>query len=370
MRVVYDKMPQLIADEFFPKNNNSLCPMIVNFQNGYVTSQFDHTECVVLDNSSTGGKTFATVIDGIVYSGDEKAEELGKTLILARNKKTGKVRLIESGVLEMKPVMKMKENVSNLLETSNLELSRKFGSKKQKQQMEQREKLKVNVETVTEQMQNITKEVNTDELDLSTYDKSNSDDFYIPKINRSASKAEEVYDLDDILSHEQYDKIYSELEGKNFISDMVPLVQNIVSKIKLTPKVTVLAVYASCLLQMYSTVMKKVTAKNFVICPHSVTLNEIVLKNFCTITNGRRSRPAPYKDKTLCHAIVFLLLINNLKLDMDTLSEEIKLTQNTLSVKVRVTGASIVTSGSKKVVQLKLPLNTKSSFSRRKSAKF
>ncbi|CAH2232330.1 uncharacterized protein LOC120635838 [Pararge aegeria] len=364
-------MTQINIEKVYPKE--SIYPMIFNFQNGYVTDQFTTQECMIFDNSTNHIKTVATVIDKLVYAGEEKTEELSKTFILARNKKTGKVRLIESCVTDMKPVLNIKNannDVSTLLDTSNLELSRKFGSKKHKQQMEHLEKLKVNVETVTEQMQNVTQEVSKDDLDLTTYDKNNSDDFYIPPIDRAASSAEEVYNIDSILTQEQYDKILSELEGKDYLSDMPQLIKNLVTKNKLSSKLLVLAVYSSSLIQMYSTVMKKIATKNFVVCPHSVTLNEIVLRDFCSTSNGRRTRPAPYKDKTLCHAIVFLLLINNLKIELEALCEELKLTPNTASIKVRVTGASIITSGSKKVVQLKLPLNTKSSFSRRKSTKF
>nr|XP_034839020.1 DNA-directed RNA polymerase I subunit RPA49-like [Maniola hyperantus] len=360
-------MTQISIDEICPKKE--IYPMIVNFQNGYVTDQFTAQDCIVLENSENKCKTIATVIDKLVYAGEEKSEELSKTFILTRNKKTGKVRLIESSVTDMKPILKINEPTPVVLETSNLELSRKFGSKKQKKQMEQREKLKVNVETVTEQMQNVTKTVSKDEIDLSLYDTQNSDDFYIPPINRAAATAEEIYDIDRILTEAQYEKIHSELEGKNYTSDMVPVVKNIVEKKKLSPKLVVLAVYASCLVQMYSSVVKTITAKSFVICPQSVTLNEIILNNFCTVINGRRNRPITYKDRALCHAMVFILLVSGLKIDFAELCETFKLSERNASMKIRVTGASVVTSGSKKTAQLKLPLNTKIPL-RRKSTKF
>ncbi|XP_047542971.1 uncharacterized protein LOC125075291 [Vanessa atalanta] len=253
------------------------------------------------------------------------------------------------------------------LETSHLELSRKFGSKKQKQRMEQREKLKVNIETVTEQMQNVTQEVTEENLDLSI-NNINNDDFYIPPINRTAEKAEFVYEIDKILSEEQYEKIHSELEGKDYTSDMIPLIKSMISKKTLSPKLVVLAVYANSLLYLYTMMVKDITKKSFVACSTSVTLNNIILSNFLTMSHSKRTRPAPFKDKSLCHAIVFLLLINNLKLELESLCEALKLTPNTATLKVRVTGASVITSGNKKIVQLKLPLN-KTGF-RRRSTKF
>ncbi|CAG5001578.1 unnamed protein product [Parnassius apollo] len=359
-------MPKLHIDEVNTKD--SVCPMIVNFQNGYITNEFRPTECMLFQNEKSESITVATDINKFIYSGEEEKEVLGKTLILARNKITGKVRLIEVGTVELKPVLKVDLDATQLLESSNLELSRKFGSKKQKQQVEQREKLKVNVQIVNEQMQNVTKDITEDTLDLSSYDKINSDDFYIPPINRDADKPELIYELDKILKEEEFEKIYSELEGKDFTVDMPVWIKNMVAT-KQNSKHIVLAVYATALFKLYSTMVREITKKTFTVCEYSPTLNDIVLANFILITNEKRSRPTPYKDKALCHAIVFLLLINNLSLDMEALCQGVKLTPNTVSSKLRVTGASVLTVGNKKVVQLKLPLRTKTTF-RRKSAKF
>ncbi|XP_045456298.1 uncharacterized protein LOC123666135 [Melitaea cinxia] len=358
-------MAQIHIDEVYPKN--TFYPMLVNFQNGYTTDNFEAQDIVLLENSKTGSKTLATEIDGLLYAGDEENEGLGKTFILARDKLTEKVRIIESGVVSLKPILNVKVNETQPLEINNLELSRKFGSKKQKQRMEHREKLKVNVETVTEQMQNVAEQITEEKLDLQSYNKADNDDFYIPPIDRTADTVDGVYDINKILTEEQYDKIYSELNGKDIVSDMVPFVKSIANK-KLSPKHTVLAVYANALLQLYSTMVKEITKKSFTICPLSPTLNEYILTNFLSSSNSKRTRPAPFKDKSLCHAIVFLLLINNYKIEMEGLCEALKLTPNTASIKVRVTGASVITSGNKKMVHLKLPLN-KTGFKRR-SAKF
>lgn len=358
-------MPKFQIDEV--SSGNPTYPLIVNFQNGYTTDKFSSQNCMVLENEKNSSKTLLLELNNLIYAGDEVKDELWKTLTLSRNNKTGKVRIIEVGSAELKPVLKISET-SQLLETSNLELSRKFGSKKQKQQMEQREKLKVNVQTVTEQMQNITKNISEDQLDLSVYNKSDSDDFYIPPIDRTVDKVEDVYDINKILTEDQFEKIYSELEEKDYKTELLPILKNIVTSKKLSQEHTVLAVYANTLLKLYSTMVKDLK-KTFVSCPQSATLNEIVLSNFTTMTNGRRTRPTPYKDKALCHAIVFILLINNLKFELESLCQDMKLTSNNASMKVRVTGASLIGTGPKKVVQLKLPLNNKSGL-RRKSAKF
>ncbi|KAM3955259.1 uncharacterized protein ACR2FA_010864 [Aphomia sociella] len=361
-------MSVLHIDEVYPKK--SVYPLLVHFQNGYTTDDFNSKNCGLFEDTDTGEKSLATEICNLVYAGKEQKDDLDKTLILARNKITGKVRLIEVGNIELKPVLKNNLDASTTLDTSNLELSRKFGSKKQKQIMEQREKLKVNTETVTNQMHNVTVNITEDQLDISTYLKADSDDFYIPPINRAASKVEEIYDKHQILTSEQYEKIISEIEDKDYTSEMLPWIKDFaVIKQANKNEYTVLALYASCLLKLYFTIMREITKKNYTVCESSGTLNDIILSNFTTFSNNKRSRSVQLKDKSLCHAIVFILLVNNYKYDAEEFSIKLKMSVRTLTNKIKVTGASMVTSGNKKVVQLKLPLSTPG-FNRRKSAKF
>ncbi|XP_075989777.1 RNA polymerase I subunit E [Anticarsia gemmatalis] len=358
-------MPKFHIDEVVPKGD--VYPMLVHFQNGYTTENFRSKGCFLLEDENSSKKTIATDISDMIYSGEEEQEDLGKTFVLARNKHSGKVRLIEVSNIELKPVLKANLDSTDVLDTSYLELSRKFGSKKHKQIMEQREKLKINVTTVTEQMQNVTDSLTEDQMDLSSYNKLDSDEFYIPAINREASKVDEVYDMNQILSEDQFEKIYAEIENSEYLKDLNPFLKSIATK-TLTEKQTVLLVYANSLLQLFALLMKDIGKKNFVACQHSVTLNEIVLKNFLSNVNGKRGRSPQYKDKSLCHALVFILLINNYKFNFDDLCQQLKLTQRTVTSKVALTGATLVNVGGKKIAQLKLPLSRPAL--RRKSSKF
>ncbi|KAJ8706469.1 hypothetical protein PYW07_012547 [Mythimna separata] len=351
-------------DDVYPKE--TVYPMIVGFQNGYVTKELDD-ECLLLEDENTGKKIVATELCDLLYRGEEEEEDLGQTLILARNVRTGKVRLIEAKNIELKPQLKSHLDTTGIDETSYLELSRKFGSKKHKQIMEHREKLKINVQTVTEQMQNVTDSITEDQLDLSAYNKADSDEFYIPTINREATNVDKVYDIDSILTSDQVEKIYSEIEGTKYMSELNPFLKSLATK-ELSKLHTVLLVYAQTLLQLYSTLMKDINKKTFTACPYSGTLNQIVLNNFLSNINGKRGRSPQYKDKSLCHALVFILLINNYKFNFNDLCQELKLTQRTVTSKVALTGATLVTVGDKKIAQLKLPLNRPAL--RRKSSKF
>lgn len=358
-------MPRFHIDEVCPKGE--LYPMIVHFQNGDITDKFKSVECLLLHNENKETKCIATNVNDMLYTGEEEKEELGKTIILSRNKITGKVRLVEVGNVELKPVLKSNLDTTDITDTSYLELSRKFGSKKHKQIMEQREKLKVNVNTITEQMQNVTDSITEEQLDLSSYSTENSEDFYIPPINRDASQVNEVYDINAILTEEQFEKIFAEIEASDYEKELNPFLKSIATH-SLPQKHTVLLIYANTLIHLYGTLMKEITKKNFIACHQSVTLNEIVMKNFLSNINGKLGRSPQYKDKALCHALVFILLINNYKFNFDDLCQQLKLTSRTVTSKVTLTGATLVPSGNKKVAQLKLPL--KKPALRRKSTKF
>ncbi|VVC96872.1 DNA-directed RNA polymerase I subunit RPA49 [Leptidea sinapis] len=364
-------MTQRTIDKVYKKSNQKPYPIIVNYQHAYPTDEFQSYPCTLLKNTETDQKTLVTETDGLLYAGEEDDDNLGQTLLLVRDKSSGKVRLIESSYIELRPILKEDLNINDtqVLETSNLELSRKFGSKKQRQQMEQREKLKMNMETVTEQVKKATEKVKSEQLDLTSYNNSlNSDDFYIPDINRNATRVEDVYDFDKILTEEQFSQIASEIESKDYISEMLPFIQNIVSNSN-SIKHQVLGLYADSLAKLYIMMVKDINRKGFTICKSSNTLNKHILENFLTVSGRKYGRPPQYKDKIICHAIVLLLLINNFKISLDEVCEMFKLMPSTSALKVRVTGAIIVNTDSKKFVQLKLPLNNKGIY-RRKSTHF
>ncbi|KAL4718733.1 hypothetical protein ACJJTC_009371 [Scirpophaga incertulas] len=351
--------------EIVPRNLSS--PLILHFQNGYASSKFKAEKCALLKNK-TDKRTLVTEVAGLLYSGQEDNQDISKTLVLARNKVTGKVRLIEASCVELAPVLNIEQRSSEF-DTSYLELSRKFGSKKQKKIVEQKEKLKVNVSTVTKQMHNVTVNVTDEQKDLSSYIKSDSDAFYIPPINRDAAKVNEIYDLYKILSKEQYTKIYSEIDGTNYYNELLPWIQNKFRNKELSKEHTVLMLYADTLLKLFLLGARDITKKTFIICTNSQTLNEIVLNNFTNVVNGKRTRSVQLKDKAFCHAMVFLLLINDYKFNISEISENIKFSIRTILTKLRVIGATIITSGESKTANLKLPLPSVSQL-RRKSAKF
>lgn len=358
-------MARIHIDEVCPKNGDS--PIIVNFQNGYPTEHFKSRECLLLSDERKGCRSIVTDVGHTLYTGEETEEALGRTLLLVRNKKTGRVRLIEVGNIELKPEIVNDLESAQLLDNSALELGRKFGSKKYKKHLEQSEKLKQNEQAVVAQMANVSLNLTQDQLDISYDSQTETDNFYIPTINRQATSVTEVYDVDAILSPEQFEAISKDISHIQDITDKLnPVVTGLVKK-DLTPKQLILSLYASSLYNLYFVKSSEIMKKGFIACYESLTLNKHILMHFFTYVNGKRCRPVQYRDKTLIHTMVLMLLINNFKFNFDEFCKLTKSAVRTMSAKLAMAGGYVVTTNGVRMAQLKLPLNKPPT--RRKSTK-
>lgn len=358
-------MPPVHIDMVCPKSQ--VYPLIVNFQNGYPTDNFKSRECLMFIDEQNDSKTIATDVEDTLYTGEETVKALSRTLVLARNRKTGKVRLIEVGTIDLKPVIKNDLESAQLLDNSALELGRKFGSKKYKKHLEQSEKLKQNEQAVVAQMANVSQNLTQDQLDVSYNSQSETDNFYVPPINREATSVMEVYDIDIILTPDQYEEISKEIDGIDLMETLNPVIKGL-SRKDLTQKQKVLALFASSLYNLYFVKSTEIMKKGFIACYESQTLQKHILQHFFTYVNGKRCRPIQYRDKTLIHTMVLILLINNFKFNFDEFCKHTKSAIKTMTAKLAMTGAYVVNANSVRTAQLKLPLNKPPS--RRKSNKF
>lgn len=357
-------MPSIHIDQICTKNE--IYPLIVNFQNGYPTEHFKTRECLLLSNEKNDSKRIAADVAHTLYTGEESEEALGTTLILARNKKTGKVRLIEVGNIELKPEIVHDLESAQLLDNSALELGRKFGSKRYKKHLEQSEKLKQNEQAVVAQMANVSQNLTQDQLDVSYDTQTHNDNFYIPPINREATTVTEVYNLDEILTPKQYELITNDISHIELKDKLNPLIQGMMRS-DMTQKQKVLSLYASSLFNLYNIKSPAIIKKSFIACYESLTLNKHILEHFFSYVNGKRCRPIQYRDKTLIYTMVLMLLFNNFKFNFDEFCKVTKLAVKTVSAKLALAGAHVVTTNSVRIAQLKLPLNKPPS--RRKSTK-
>ncbi|XP_061727108.1 uncharacterized protein LOC133532449 [Cydia pomonella] len=380
-------------------------PTLLYFQNGCPTKDFE-TNCAVLQDKNKS-RTIVMETSELVYAGKEEKEETGTMLILARDRITGIVRLIEVGSADLKPLTKT--DLDHLQHQNEAKASSKMRFKKTNThnisnavQMDTEQIIDNNVlenavacnDSIGElNIPPVDREITKDELDslqqqqqlsrseFSEFKKKQSketevvkqqnltenytEEFYIPPINRRATKVEDVYHLEKILSKDEYDKIFQELEENNYVTDLHPYIQSYMKGRHLSPQLTVLAAYASYLIKYLHVSWIQITAAKYKICAYSKTLNDIIMNKFTKLTvykkspndvHLRRIKPRKIQLKAICHIMVFMLILNNYKFYLEPLCTAVG--KQNISVKrlVHFTGASIVRRKVGRLVRLRLPL--------------
>lgn len=106
----------------------------------------------------------------IVYRGykPDTSQDLMRSMLVLRNRRTGKVRLVQVERWQVTPVLEkpaVEEN-KGAEDEKIAKLNKQFGSKKVKRRIEQYERLKVNVESVKEQLEQT---VSSKELSLQMF---------------------------------------------------------------------------------------------------------------------------------------------------------------------------------------------------------
>ncbi|XP_063632360.1 uncharacterized protein LOC134803491 [Cydia splendana] len=390
-------MSKLTVHSVCPKG--PIYPKLLHFQNGCPTQDFE-TNCVVLQDQNKS-RTIIMETSELVYGGKEEEEDSGTTLILARDRISGNVRLIEVGSANMKPLTETYlDDLEHQREAKEHRKIRKMGSKNtktpnilndvqmdtgqiiqrntfenlvtnigigeldiiidkevtedeflefEKKQLEQQKKIRINLETESEQtdmevmdQQNITVEENYCE------------EFHIPPINRGACKVEDVYHIEKILSKYDYEKISQELEENNYMADLHPYIKSYMKDRQLSRQLMVLAVYASCLIKYLHASREQIRTSKFKICQHSKTLNDILMKKFTELAViGSKN----IEEKIICHIIVLMLILNNYRFYLAPLCIAMGIPKRfNIKELVHFTGASVVTCEIGKQVVLRLPL--------------
>ncbi|XP_063543555.1 uncharacterized protein LOC134751968 [Cydia strobilella] len=339
-------------------------PILLYFQNNCDSGR----QCIVLqDKNESRPRTIVMETPELVYAGKEEKEDSDITLILARDRISGNVRLIEVGSADLKPVT---ETYSDDLEHHyEAKAHSKMGSKKTKTQnisnnvlmippidreitkdLEQQNKFKINLETESEQ----TDMGIMDQQDLTALKEHYSEEFHIPPIYRGATKVEDVYQIEKILSKEEYEKILQELQENNYATHLHPYIKSYMNVRHLSPQLTVLAVYTSYLIKYLHASKEPIGMSKIKICQHSKTLNDILMKKF---TELAAIRPESVREKIICHIMVFMLILNNYRFYLEPLCTAMGIPKRfSIEQLVHFTGASVVTSEIGRQVLLRLPL--------------
>lgn len=293
-------------------------------------------------------------------------DDLPRQVILARDRRTGKVRAIQVETACLRPIVSRPPELErNDVDGDSRNLSEKFGSKKQKRQQEQRKKLKIDVETLKTQLENTALKMDISQPSIAVNEEANSHQRYAPPADRDATDPRCVYSLDTIISAEEKLALESAAQSvidgdtshvkSEYIQKLILHVKNSNSASPIHDCVALL--YADCLLEFLSCDYKKFRCANLVVCSFSQQVNDSILDKFSIRSDKGRTRPQTMKDKGICYLIVLLLLSSKLIIkEYDQLIKHLRVTSIKLQQLVKVVGARISTLNGENSIILKLPL--------------
>lgn len=348
--------------------SDKIPPIIVNFQNGELKDEEVKEMSCGLFHDQKDDKTILALSNGhIVYKGyrPDCKEESTRTMLVFRNKRTGKVRLIETERWQVTPVLEKPdiEDNKNDIDKKNIILNKQFGSKKVKRRTEQFERLQVNVDSVKEQLEKSVSNVEIDRLDLSTpLEVEDSLNAILPACNRNASNVKDVYNVYDIIPKSKLETLYEhamevlngDLEGKGkFFKSTLKTIQSDPDKVN---KVALL-LYIDMINAWFAMPMKNAKKRDVVICPISKEVNDYIINMYSISSANGRTRPNTIKDKGLVHSLILALTISNFILDLELFRVTLKMRTSLkkLTDLAKIIGA-VSTKEDKKVITLKVPL--------------
>ncbi|KYN40423.1 DNA-directed RNA polymerase I subunit RPA49 [Trachymyrmex septentrionalis] len=346
--------------------SNKIQPIIVNFQNGELKDEEIKEISCGLYREQKDNKTVLALSNGhIVYKGNRPdcKKESTRTMLVLHNKRTGKVRLFEAERWEVAPVLEKLDNENNTNDMDNkiTILNKQFGSKKIKRRTEQFEKLKVNVESVKEQLEKAVSNVEINRLDLSS-ELPNDDclNAILPVCNRNASNVKDVYNVYDIIPrsklemlHEHAMKITDEdmKEKAEFFKHTLKIMQSDPDRVN---KIALL-LYIEMINEWFA--MKITRKRDIVICSISEEVNQHIIDMYSISGPNGRLRPNFMTDKGLVHSLILALAISNFTLDLEMFRFMFKkrTSLKKLMGLTKLIGA-VSSKEDKKIIMLKVPM--------------
>jgi len=349
--------------------SNKIQPIIVNFQNGELKDEDVKKMSCGLFRDRKDDKTVLALSDGhIVYKGyrPDYKNESTRTMLVLHNKRTGKVRLFEAERWRVTPVLEkpdLEDTTNDVDEKINI-LNKQFGSKKVKRRTEQFERLKVDVDSVKEQLEKTVSNVEIDRLDLSTQlqDEDCISNAILPVCNRNASNVKDVYNVYDIIPKSKLETLYEhamevlngDVEGKGkFFKRTLRTIQSDPDNVN---KV-VLLLYIEMINAWFAMPLKNAKKRDVVVCPFSEEVNQHVIDTYSVPSANGRMRPNTMKDKGLVHCLILALTISNFVLDLELFRVmlETRTSLKKLTDLAKIIGA-VTTKDDKKVITLNVPL--------------
>ncbi|KAK1128821.1 hypothetical protein K0M31_019965 [Melipona bicolor] len=370
MKVIKGIIEDVIVD------SSKVQPIIVNFQNGELKDDETKNMSCGLFYDQNKKKTVLALSNGeIVYRGykPDTSEDPMCTMLVLHNKRTGKVRLVQIERWQVAPVLENPavEDINSAVNDKIVTLNKEFGSKKAKRRIEQYEKLKVNVESVKEHLEQTVSNVEIDRMELSAQLPDNRCiTNTLPDCNRNATDVNDVYNMYDIVPETKLETLYDNAaeilndssNGKEKNSKFfIQILKNVKSDPNHIRKIALL-IYIQAVAIWLNMPIKDAKKRGIGVCLASQEINSHIIDTYSVQSNHGRTRPTSIKDKGVIHCMILALMICNFTLDLELFATLFthRIGLKKLTDLARIIGA-LPNKEDKKFITLKVPLPTPAS---------
>ncbi|XP_043788236.1 uncharacterized protein LOC122712538 isoform X1 [Apis laboriosa] len=347
-------------------------PIIVNFQNGELKDEeAKKMSCGLFYDQNKKKTMLALSNQQIVYRGykPDTTQDLMRTMLVLHNKKTGKARLVQVERWQVTPILEksaIKDNKEAEDEKIAI-LNKQFGSKKVKRRTEQFERLKVNVESIKEQLEETVSNVEIDRMELSTQLSNNEyiTNTTLPECNREATNVNDIYNIYDIVSENKLENLYNNVKeilnnNSNTLEEnskfFIRTLQYLKSDSDNLKKIALL-IYIQAIATWLNMPIKDAKKRGIKVCLVSEEINSYIINTYSVQSNHGRLRPTSVKDKGVIHCMILALIICNFTLDLELFATIFshRMGLKKLTDLARIIGA-LPNKEDKKIVTLKIPL--------------
>ena len=353
-------------------DSSKVQPIIVNFQNGELKDEEAKKMSTGLFYDPKKQKTMVALSNGqIVYRGykPDTSQDLMRTMLVLHNRKTGKVRLVQVERWQVNAVLgkPIADNKKSADDENIATLNKQFGSKKAKRITEQYERMKINVDSVKEQLEQTVSNVEVDRADLSMQLPENEyiTNTALPHCNRDATNVTDVYNAFDIVPESTLKTLYeraaelmnsdvNDFEGKaKFFAWSLKRLKSDPDNIKKAA----LLIYIHAVVTWLNMPIRDAKKRHVDVCPSSEQVNAHVMDTYSIQSNTGRLRPSSVKDKAVIHCMILALIICNFVLDIELFATIFthRMGLKKLTDLARIIGA-LPNKEDKKLVTLKVPL--------------
>lgn len=336
-------------------SDSAISPIIINFDYGHhPDKETSEPKCdMYVDPKNYLKRSVVVHRHGQTFIGKLVPEEapLSQTLLLVRNRKTNKARLVftkscklmniskEGEISRKKKKIKPSKKSTGLSPSEKMSaisfLMKNFGSKKSKRATEVGLRNTVNLSGKESEMKETVASIDVKLNEINNENDGNEELLkLIPPCDREAKYVEDIYDVNNIINSVERDTLKSQAEFliNNGLTDKDEKTSFFMfshyTLLDDKPDIdkVILLIYANTLYKFYNLAAADLKNKNLLalIHPTSRPVALRVLNDFTVMTKSGRSRPTFYKDKLVCHLMVLILLFSNFKINLDTLSSCLK----------------------------------------------